>query len=198
MSTNVKLSIKSSNYYDDKKTVTDTINYVNPNLDNSKALELAQRLNALTLNSYRSTNKIETTELDSIIPKGARTLNIVYITKGGQGLQLDTSNPTITFTNQTAYIVNNQTIINLRITTPYDGTAPVIQNLQNTASTTWQLSSIQYGFQGSGSTLLRNLWNITIISDEFTADTVTFTIHFDETATTAAYDLPITVIFTEG
>lgn len=79
MSTNTKLTIKSTSYADDKKTVSNTINYVNPNLDNSTALELAQRMNALTLNTYKSTDKIETIELDSIIPKADRTLSSISI-----------------------------------------------------------------------------------------------------------------------
>lgn len=81
MSTNTKLSIKSTNYADEKKTVTDTINYVNPNISNATALELAQRLSALTMNSYKSTEKIETTELDSIIPKAQRTVSQVVLRK---------------------------------------------------------------------------------------------------------------------
>lgn len=81
MSANTKLSIKSTSYADSKKTVTDTINYVNPNISNATALELAQRLNALTNNSYKQTEKIQTTELDSII-KQTRTFGTFSIHKG--------------------------------------------------------------------------------------------------------------------
>lgn len=64
-----KLSIKSRSYADDKKTVTDNINYVNPTISNGTAIELAQHINALTKNSYQSTEKIDTTELDTLTPQ---------------------------------------------------------------------------------------------------------------------------------
>lgn len=63
MPTKTSLSIKSKSYADDTKTVTDNISYVNPNISNATALELAQRLNALTKNSYQTANRIDTTEL---------------------------------------------------------------------------------------------------------------------------------------
>lgn len=73
-----KLSIKSRSYADDKKTVTDNINYVNPTISNGTAIELAQRLNALTKNSYKSTEKIDTTELDTLTPERSIVISTTH------------------------------------------------------------------------------------------------------------------------
>lgn len=116
MAANTKLSIKSTNYADDKKTVTDTINYVNPNISNATALELAQRLNALTNNSYQRTEKIQTTELDSIV-KQTRTLRDFTIRKGNSASPYET------------FIRNQQTGV-------YEVTIPAIY-LVNAYSAIW-------------------------------------------------------------
>lgn len=65
MQTNLR--IKSTSSFDGKSTVTDTISYVNPNLSDANAKLLAQRINALTKNSYKETDRIDTRNLDSVV-----------------------------------------------------------------------------------------------------------------------------------
>lgn len=49
------------------KKVSNTISYVNPNLNNATALEFAKKINGLTKNSYLSTEKVDKIELDTAI-----------------------------------------------------------------------------------------------------------------------------------
>lgn len=51
----------------DNKKVSNTISYVNPNLSNATALEFAKKINALTKNSYQSTEKVDRIDLDTAI-----------------------------------------------------------------------------------------------------------------------------------
>lgn len=66
MSTKTDIIINSFNA-DNKKT-SDTISYVNPDISNNVALELAQRINSLTDNTYSSTERVDRTELGTIKP----------------------------------------------------------------------------------------------------------------------------------
>ena len=56
----VKLKAKDPN----NETTTTTISYVNPEASNSTMKQFAQKLNALTRNTYSESDKIETTNLD--------------------------------------------------------------------------------------------------------------------------------------
>lgn len=67
MADSVKLTLKATDSSD--KTVTTTISNVNPESTNTELLTTAQMLNALTRNVYESTDKVETTNLDTASEK---------------------------------------------------------------------------------------------------------------------------------
>lgn len=58
----VKLQLNSTSSNGD--LITTSINYANPNADNATLKLFAQKLNALTRNSYSATNKITTENID--------------------------------------------------------------------------------------------------------------------------------------
>lgn len=105
MPTKTSLSIKSRSYADDKKTVTDNISYVNPNISNATALELAQRLNAFTKNSYQTTNRIDTTELTG----GKTPITLTKITAANISFDVVDNVANITLT--TAQLTNSNQFI---------------------------------------------------------------------------------------
>lgn len=74
MPTNSAISIESLN--NDNKKVTNKISYVNPNLSNAKALELAQKIAALTTDSYQKADRIDTTNLDATYRQRNPTIKI--------------------------------------------------------------------------------------------------------------------------
>ena len=57
------LTITTTSATDNKK-VTNKISYVNPNLSNNQAIELAQAITNLTTDSYLKTTRTDTTECD--------------------------------------------------------------------------------------------------------------------------------------
>lgn len=57
------LTITTTSATDNKK-VTNKISYVNPNLSNNQAIELAQAITNLTTDSYSKTTRTDTTECD--------------------------------------------------------------------------------------------------------------------------------------
>ena len=65
----VKLKAKDQN----NETTTTTISYVNPEASNSDMKQFAQKLNALTRNTYSESDKIETTNLDLAPDSGQQT-----------------------------------------------------------------------------------------------------------------------------
>ena len=65
----VKLKAKDPN----NENTTTTISYVNPEASNSTMKQFAQKLNALTRNTYSESDKIETTNLDLAPDSGQQT-----------------------------------------------------------------------------------------------------------------------------
>lgn len=199
MSTNTKLSIKSKDPYN--KNVTDTINYVNPNISRNTALELAQKINALTNNSYQQTEKIETTELDSMIPKAQRPITAFKFQRGNVYEEV----PADGIINIAASAITNNSI-RFQITTPYDGTAPMIQDYTDTPvnpqATVTQLSSITWTGP-AGLNDRRNLWQIQYQCDlnstiAITPRSISFTVAFIETEQYESLARAITLNVTEG
>ena len=93
MPTKTTLTINST--YDGKK-VTDNINYVNPNISDANALLFAQKINALTNNTYASADRTDKRELNSTSPR-------VFTTKYGI-----TGNATTTFEGNTINLTTSQ------------------------------------------------------------------------------------------
>lgn len=193
MSTNTKLSVKSASYLDDKKTVTNTINYINPNLSDEKALELGQRMNALTLNTYKSTSKIETTELDTSTKYPYPITSMDYVQYNPTAYpNINLENPAI---NLSTSRLNSSNTFLIRIITPFLGTAPIVTFDSNN----WVASSVQYGLTGQ-SGIANNTWTIKIATEQATvqAEQTTCHIHFHPVENYKAFDIDIPFIITEG
>jgi len=75
----VKLTLKATD--SSNKTVTTTISNVNPESTNTELMTTAQMLNALTRNVYDSTDKVETTNLDTATDKTTRTFTVSAASK---------------------------------------------------------------------------------------------------------------------
>lgn len=58
------------------KNGTTSITYVNPNADDAKLKTLTQMLNNLTINTYVSTDKVETTDITNAVSKTTPTFTI--------------------------------------------------------------------------------------------------------------------------
>lgn len=62
MANNVSLKLEATDPWGNKTTTS--ISYVNPEASNLKLLQLAQKLNELTTNTYVSTSKVTTENID--------------------------------------------------------------------------------------------------------------------------------------
>lgn len=60
-----KVDVKFKSIDQSGTTSTTTISYINPEATNSEMKGFAQRLNALTTNTYKESDKVETTNLDN-------------------------------------------------------------------------------------------------------------------------------------
>lgn len=187
MSTNTKLAIKSKSYADDKKTVTNTINYVNPNISNETALTLAQRFNALTKNSYQSTEKIETTEIDNVI-KADRILTSSTLWSGSNQIAGTIDGFNITFNLPLSKIPtgNNQLDVWVYSNSFAEDTAlPTISgDFYSLVSMTW--------------TITRSRWSFVFAISEIKAQTINTQINIPENNTYKAATINITINITEG
>ena len=73
----VKLKAKDPN----NENTTTTISYVNPEASNSAMKQFAQKLNALTRNTYSESDKIETTNLDLAPDSGQQDTTLTLATE---------------------------------------------------------------------------------------------------------------------
>lgn len=92
MPTNTSLIINATDI-NNKKT-SNTINYVNPSISNNTALELAQRINALTNDTYQSTTRVDKEEIDSSIKRQRNITAITYLS-GALPFTIDGNKATI-------------------------------------------------------------------------------------------------------
>lgn len=93
MPTNTSLIINATDI-NNKKT-SNTINYVNPSISNNTALELAQRINALTNDTYQSTTRVDKEEIDSSIKRQRNIDTISYVSGGSTPFTIDGNKATI-------------------------------------------------------------------------------------------------------
>lgn len=81
----VDLKLSSTAEVDNKKMTT-TISDVNPSAGSAALLQMAQKINALTTNTYNETNRVETVNLDTEEPGGGstpqRTITVTNAQKG--------------------------------------------------------------------------------------------------------------------
>lgn len=192
MSTSLNIKTK---YNDIEKSKA--VPYINPNASNSELLAFAQAAIALTNQSYQSTDRIDKINIDT--PETQRTIGTIqYVIAGGQGETLNKSNPVVTLNSQNAYKQGDNYAILLRFPSPYDGAAPLIQNLKTTSDVEWKIISYSFSTSNASASYLRNRWAINITGGTtLINESVTFNLHFNKTSEVAAYDLPITFIFTE-
>lgn len=194
MQTNLR--IKSISNADGKSTVTDNITYVNPNLSDANAKLLAMKINALTLNAYDTTERIDTRDLDSDSKLDYSTS--ISTTK------LNTS----TGTNDFGAIADDVTSVNLNVTPlASGGTINVrLRNLTqfinpyyteitvNSAEGTVENRMIGYCTDSFQTTNMRLLWtmDLTLIGTFAAGDSITVKIKVNEDSTHNAWERTLT------
>lgn len=90
------------------KKVTNTISYVNPNLSDNTALTLAQKFNALTTNSYQSTEKITRSNIEAKVEPTFSIWGIIFDSTSGGNKSATWQNGG-TYTIRTDLLSNNPT-----------------------------------------------------------------------------------------
>ena len=199
MQTNLR--IKSISNADGKSTVTDNITYVNPNLSDANAKLLAMKVNALTLNAYETTERIDTRDLDS---DSKADYNAVISTT-----QMDAS----TGTNGFGAIANDASSVDINVA-PYasGGTINVrLRNLTqfinpyyaeitvNSAEGTVENRMIGYCTDTFQTTNMRLLWtmDLTLVGTFAAGDSITVNIKVNEDSTHNAWERTLTYRFVE-
>lgn len=68
------------------KKITSSVAYVNPATDGATLLEFAQKLNSFTTNVYSSTDRVETTNVDTeptpVLDKSLRNMSLTGVAQG--------------------------------------------------------------------------------------------------------------------
>lgn len=129
----------------DGKKVRNNITYVNPEISNSNALILAQKISSFTTDTYKSSERVDVTDLDSLTPRP--------VTKIGYNKQIggsatywfsDPDNPTVSIPVANFPITNSKAEALITIVTPLD-VAPIVEDLAFTGEGTFQFIDMVYG-----------------------------------------------------
>lgn len=189
MQTNLR--IKSISNADGKSTVTDNITYVNPNLSDANAKLLAMKINALTLNAYDTTERIDTRDLDTD-SKTDRTLTLkiqnAQTSTSAANVTLDLSQDT--FDIPLSYIQTSSTSSGMSLGVPANETSRLF--LSNLTGASLQWNQLNYN-----TTYTSFSWRFTYeqITEPFT---VSFTLNLPNNNLYNAWEKSITINFVNG
>lgn len=199
MQTNLR--IKSISNADGKSTVTDNITYVNPNLSDANAKLLAMKINALTLNAYETTERIDTRDLstDSKIDYNVdlKTTSMNASTGASEVVVISTDINSVNL-NVNALPSNNTIVVSLRGLTPY--TAPYYSELTVTSAEGTVINrAANYWTDDTPTTSARRTWTLDLIlGGTFVAgDSFSYTIKVNEDSTHNPYTRTLTYRFVE-
>ena len=187
------------------KSTSNKISYVNPEISNTQAILLAQKFNALTTNIYEATTRTDKTDIDAINPRTMTQLKFYWQEDGSTPAAADVpADGIINLT--TAQIVQKQ--IPIFFKTPFDGTAPIIENYSDdaesgtTAATDTQISF--YGDKGYWN-FQKNGWTIYIANGvssasrtDLTPRQIKFKVRFLATVQFDAWEKEFTINITEA
>lgn len=190
------LTITTTSATDNKK-VTNKISYVNPNLTNNQAIELAQAISSLTTDSYFKTTRTDTTDCDATRP---RPMEFCRYRKNNNWYDVPTDGA-ISMT--TAEITAKS--LSIMVKTVNDGIAMQILDFTDTnTEKPCNVNQIQFG-GAIGDPALKDRWRALINNGAFSADqtdipacTITFKIKFDQTYQYDEWEKTITFTITEA
>ena len=191
------LTITTTSATDNKK-VTNKISYVNPNLNNNQAIELAQAITDLTTDSYLKTTRTDTTECDTT--NSRPITNILYNKAGSPAYAQVPADGVITMTTNEVYSNG----LRIYIETPYDGQAPIVSDITDDSNTPVGLEQISWAGAMYGTGNPRNKWGIAFTNSiqtsqrNITPRTVTFKVTFKPTYQYDAWEKTFTFNITEG
>lgn len=171
------------------KKVSNTISYVNPNISNNVAVELAQRIASLTNDSYSSAERVDRTEITSVT-KTPTTFSAFKIQN--QDATVDGDNVSITLTvNQTG----SGGYIDLTFVT---NSMNEWQSFPKWQSNTSAFITLQWSIVYSGSGQQNQIRVRIIPTAGKVAQTITGILTLPETNSYEKKDLNITITLTEG
>lgn len=188
MLTNTSLTINSTDA--NNKKVTNKISYVNPNITNQQALTLAQTIAALTTDTYDTTIRTDSIELDTTKPD--RTIQAARVVSNSTGVNVMTDlSGDITVDFPLSKLGNNNDLqIWIRSTSFERMTKlPIIEGM-----TLYGLSYRTSAYDGGS---FPNYWTFNTFLIEHTAQTLNYTITFPEDSTYAEKVINFTVNITE-
>lgn len=166
MQTNLKITSKNM---DTDKTVTNTVSYVNPNLDDTKAKELAQRLANFSTDSYVKTDRIDTKNLDTET-KYQRALTVLQYQSGNNTFTNVPEGNTINITKSQIYASSAGATFALRFRTQEQEVFPVVEMASSIETTIKRTTETFTNPDVSWSNA--NTWLITTIADGVTAQDI--------------------------
>lgn len=195
MPTKTTITINSTN---DGKKVTDNINYVNPNISDANALLLAQKINALTNNTYASTDRTDKRNLSDITPR--TFTDIRYGFTGNPNKALPDDGIINCLTTDWSRIISGNTgyyAFNLRFWGVEDPVVPTWEFSSN-GDTAWHTNSFSYGYPTSRWSIdMVNVGLCTEDMDAMVPQTLTAKLTFPATANFDEWSKTFTIIITE-
>lgn len=182
---------------DGKTKVKNTISYVNPAISDSVALELGQRVSALTTDSYQTTNRVDTIELDTASNPHPITELWMFTNAGGA------AKTTISLDTKTLALRTNQFLVSSApegflyripffVTTPYDGSAPVVTGSSTDSQTEFIYYGNAYNFDYSTDARQRNAWSIEFRFSQLVAQTITLHVKLPRSDTYSETEFDLT------
>lgn len=189
----IKTTISIISKNDQLKKVTDNITYVNPNINNDVALQLAQKVNALTNNTYESTERTDVTELDSYTPKPRPNItDIRYRTADGAWPSVPNvagqQSVSLNIPISQVYLKNGFSVFRFSV---YSTLSPIFIN-ELEAPLNW---SVVERTLSQAPNIISSSWQIEIDCDQVITEptSLAFTIHFDESLNYSEYNLRFTL-----
>lgn len=188
----IKTTISIISKNDQLKKVTDNITYVNPNISNDVALQLAKKVNALTNNTYESTERTDVTELDNYTPKPNRHIGkIFYTTKSGtlRFQNIYSGETSVTVPVSDLAVSDGRSIFSIAVYTALTA-VPQLFDIESTIGTWTQSNAPTFNYNNGDSYMGRKLECDQLITEPMT---FAFTIHIDESPNYAEYNFRVTV-----
>ena len=172
------------------KKITTTITYVNPNMNNSDLKTFAQKLNALTNNTYEGATRIEKNDVDTAPIKAERTPTFKLSTIDGTPAASTSTTITTNVSNVNWSANSKQIVLTItEITTANDTARVRYSNLSSTTSSLGTGSYFSDTYGGTGG-------NFIIKLNELVPQTITFDIDAVESNNYLPYSQTITINIT--
>lgn len=174
-----------------QKTITD----INPLADNNHLKTFAQMTAGLSKDSYTKSKRVDVTELNGVgKPRTFARLDYNFIANVNTNITSDQTSVTASTNLSNVRVQSGNKTCLIEVTTAFDA-APQILNYSTTGTKPARWANAVHSQYKNGGNDYTNRWNILVWLPNAVAVT-TFTLHFDATPTTDAYDLPFTLTVT--